>query len=86
MNIKEEAKEIYFSEVKVPEWRESFEKRLATYKLFDKRDEGYYCMYCGDIKKTPEAFYHKNKVVFPTRHNNEIWIVNSHYDGCRGWD
>lgn len=52
----------------------------------DLRDQGYRCAYCSKMYQEPMAFPILNQVVFPTGTESEIWIVNSHYDGCRGWD
>lgn len=86
MDIKQLAKEFYFNSVKVDEWRDNFEKKLETHTVTDKRSEGYYCSHCGKIEKQETAFPIHNHVVFPDKTKEEIWIVNNHYDGCRGWD
>ena len=86
MDIKHTAKELYFSNVANDNFRNNFLNQLETHLVVDKRSEGYYCCYCGKIDKKEVAFAKNDYVVFPRKANNEVWIVNEHYDGCRGWD
>lgn len=86
VNLKLQAKEYYFQGLEVEEWKQNFLEKLATHEVYDKRDKGYYCCYCGTISEKPIAFASENKTIFPRRDKNHIWIVNEHYDGCRGWD
>lgn len=84
--LKELAKKLYFENVKGLEWRNNFLSRLSTCTVFDKRNDGFYCCQCKKISKKDTAFTQLDNVIFPSLHNGEIWIVNEHYDGCRGWD
>lgn len=85
-NLKDVAKELYFKDVTVKEYRDNFLKELANREVVDKRSQGYCCSYCGNITQKEIAFSEKNRTIFPKYSKNELWIVNSHYDGCRGWD
>ena len=80
------AKELYFKDVLVEEYRNNFLSELEKRVVIDKRKEGYRCSYCSKVNKSEVAFAQKNKVIFPKNNKNEVWLVNSHYDGCRGWD
>lgn len=84
ISLKQLAKELYFLDVKVQEWRDNFLSKLNEKEVIDKRGEKYYCHHCGKFSEKM-AFQQKNKIVFP-KHLDEIWIVNTHYDGCGGWD
>lgn len=88
MDLKQEAKTLFFDTVKVDKYRESFLEKLKTYTVIDKRDEGFYCCHCRKFSKTPTAFETMNKVCHPRNSETikEIWLVNDHYDGCFGWD
>jgi len=86
--LKEYAKQLYFSTVKVEEWRKEFEDYLKKVPVKDYRYKGFFCCQCkrfsNDERMTfalEEVRYHRvdNKIV-------EIWIVKPHYDGCRGWN
>lgn len=81
--LKELAKELYFSDVKNEDWRKKFLWSLKTTNVVDKRGMGFYCYYCKAFDQKEVAFACKEKVIFE---NNEIWILNTHYNGCRGWD
>lgn len=90
--LQELAIKLYNKEVLVPEWRENFLKNLNDgVPVFDMRKEGHYCSYCKKVSDEAVAFGANDKVIFV---NNgildtglkQIWIVNSHYDGCRGWE
>jgi hypothetical protein len=80
------AKELYFKDVLVEKYRENFTLELSKRKVIDKRNEGYHCCHCSKISKNETAFTQKDRVIFPKNNNDELWLVNSHYDGCRGWD
>ena len=84
--LKELAKELYFGHVKVEKYRENFLKELTNRDVVDKREGGYYCSMCSKFSKMQQMPSGKDYVIFPQKAPNEIWIVNSHYDGCRGWD
>jgi hypothetical protein len=84
--LKKLAQELYFDSVKVEDWRKDFIDKLETHEVVDKRPEGYYCTYDKKFSDKPVAFQQDNKVIFPSHALNQIWIVNKHYDGCRGWD
>jgi hypothetical protein len=84
--LKQQAKKLFFGSVKNEKYRDNFIKKLETYKVVDKREEGFYCSYCKSTNKTPSAYSSTNKVIFPLQVENEIWIINQHYDGCRGWN
>lgn len=84
-NMKDLAKELYFKEVQNKEWRDSFLEKLSKREVIDKRDQGFCCSYCGRFGKEL-AFSSRDKTIFPKGNSDELWIVNSHYDGCRGWD
>jgi hypothetical protein len=85
-DLKLEAKDIYFNDILVEKYRDNFLLELDKRIVVDKRDEGYRCGYCGKFNKKPIAYPSKNTVIFPKENNNQIWILNNHYDGCRGWD
>lgn len=85
-SLKDLAKELYFKNISHTEYRNNFVKELEKRTVIDKRDSGYYCGYCKNFSKEPIAFAEIDKVIYPQNINNEIWIVNVHYDGCRGWD
>lgn len=82
------AREIYFSRVKAEQYRTNFLNQLSHRIVVDKRMSGYYCSYCGKFKDTQMMSFSRDtpSVIFPNSNKNEIWIVNGHYDGCRGWD
>ncbi len=82
--LRQIAKKLYFSNIKNEILRKSFEERLKTYNVVDKREEGLYCSYCK--KFTPSEHTSRERVIFPTHLEGEIWIIHPHYDGCRGWD
>jgi len=77
------AKELYFANVSAENFRENFVEKLNTHKVVDKRNQGFWCSYCKTFAKKADAFVKKDWVIFRA---NQIWIVNAHYDGCRGWD
>lgn len=83
--LKQLAKEFYLDKVKVEAWRENFLKALETKQVVDKRDLGYYCYYCKQFNTKKEMGGATNDVI-NKRDVDEIWIVNTHYDGCKGWD
>lgn len=83
--LKELARKYYFNDVKVEKWRDNFLNELNKRTVIDKRDIGFYCCHCQKFGKEM-AFSQKNKVIFPADKSDEIWIVNTHYEGCRGWD
>lgn len=61
-------------------------------EVIDKTSEGYYCVQCNKFLEDALMLSGDNpKVIWPhdkrqQRIQGEIWIVNEHYDGCRGWD
>jgi hypothetical protein len=86
------AKDIYLAEVLADTYRQSFIKKLKEgVPVFDLRKEGYYCSYCKSFSKKSTAFGVEDKVIFVNndtfdKGKQQIWIINSHYDGCRGWE
>ena len=84
--LKEFASSIYLKEVKVESWRENFINELEKRILVDKRGEGYHCHNCSKISKNAQAFMQTDRVIFPKGNKDELWLVNSHYDVCAGWD
>ena len=84
--LKELAKELYFSQVTVEIYRDSFLEHLDKKTVVDKREEGFYCSMCGKFSKMQQMPSGKDCIIFPHRTSDEMWIVNYHYDGCRGWD
>lgn len=90
--LQELAKELYFKDVLAETFRQSFLERLkAGIPVFDLREKGYYCSYCKKFATKSTAFGSENKVIFVNndafyKNKQQIWIINSHYDGCRGWE
>jgi hypothetical protein len=84
--IKNLAKEFYFRDVLREDWRNNFLIELQKRNVTDKRSNGYHCLYCQKFSEKEIAFPEIDRAVFPKKNNEEIWIVNSHYDGCQGWD
>lgn len=80
------AKEIYFKDVLVDKYRDNFVLELQKRKVIDKRESGFHCCYCSKISEKKTAFVQMDRVIFPKNNELELWLVNSHYDGCRGWD
>jgi hypothetical protein len=80
------AKEIYFKDVLVDKYRDNFLLELQKRKVIDKRKNGFHCCYCSKISEKETAFVQMDRVIFPKNNELELWLVNSHYDGCRGWD
>jgi len=85
-NLKIEAEKIYFEQVKNPEWQDKFTIELQKREVVDKRGRGYYCTLCNKFSNKGDSFVCENSVIFPNRNREEIWILHTHYDGCRGWD
>ena len=56
--------------------------KIPTLKL-DKTKYGWYCSMCNKFSKNPNMIQGKRWIY---KKNNEKWLVNAHYDGCRGWD
>lgn len=86
LSNKELAKELYFKEVSNQKYRENFLNELRTRIVVDRRPDGFCCSTCGKISPSAQAFEHYNRVIFPRGNKHELWLVNSHYDGCYGWD
>ena len=91
MTLKEEAKQIYFGDVKNATYQENFEAAVEKLPVVDKREEGFYCSECRDFTKTKQMGWgvkaiYKFEQELSLRKAKAIWIVQSHYDGCRGWD
>jgi hypothetical protein len=80
------AKELYFKKVKVENYRDNFLSELTKRNVIDKRSDGFHCCYCDKFLTKEIAFVGMDEVIFPKKNESELWIVNSHYDGCRGWD
>lgn len=85
-NLTQLAKDCYFREVTFDKFRENFLSELQKRNVIDKREDGFYCSQCSKISKNQSAFVQRDRVVFPKKNDLELWIVNSHYDGCTGWD
>ena len=82
--LKNIAIDFYFRDVKADKYRNNFTNELRKRTVVDKRSEGYYCCQCG--KLSPEnAFPQIDRSIFP-KNDTEIWIANTHYYGCKGWD
>jgi hypothetical protein len=84
--IKDVARELYFNFISNTEYRNKFVKELEERTVIDKRDLGFYCGYCGNFSKEAIAFSDTDRVIYPKGITHEFWIVNVHYDGCRGWE
>jgi hypothetical protein len=80
------AKDIYFKDVLNEKYRDNFLSELQKRKVIDKRENGFYCCYCAKISEKETAFVQMDRVIFPKNNQLELWLVNSHYDGCSGWD
>ena len=85
-SLKDLARELYFESITNTEYRNNFLKELEKRTVVNKRDLGFYCSYCKDFSKEPIAFALNDRIIYPQGINDEFWIVNVHYDGCRGWD
>lgn len=84
--LKELAKELYYNNVSSEDARKSFDIKVETYTVEDRRDSGWYCGYCRTFHPTPIAFHSTDVVIFPVDKKETIWIANEHYDGCMGWE
>ncbi len=86
--LQELAKKLYFDKVLSGKFRNNFLDKLPVSKVIDKSTEGHYCASCGKIIETPVAYSTESTVVFPRDYEEtkEIWIIKTHYDGCRGWE
>ena len=51
----------------------------------DKRDKGYYCVYCKKFSDKAQMGWGIG-IVRDGENENNRWVVKDHYDGCRGWD
>lgn len=83
--LKEEARRLYFITVANLKYRDNFVKELEKRTVIDKRRDGFTCSYCGHTLERPLMMPQMNRAIFP-KNETEIWLVNTHYDGCRGWD
>jgi hypothetical protein len=86
LDLSKLAKSLYFKEVTVDKYRLNFLRELNKRTVVDKRLEGFHCCHCAKLSKQEVAFSQTNRIIFPFGNKEELWIVNSHYDGCRGWD
>lgn len=90
--LQELAIELYNKSVLVPQYREWFlESIKAGVPVFDMRDKGFYCHYCAQFATKEIGFADTDKAIYInagtiTDLPKQIWIVNTHYDGCRGWE
>ncbi len=80
------AKEYYFRDVLVKKYRDNFLLELSKRTVVDKRQEGFHCTYCDKFSVNFTAFNVNDRVIFPEKNEKELWLVNTHYDGCRGWN
>ncbi len=64
---------------------EDIVNKLPMLKVIDNRDKGYYCTQCSKFSKKPMMEFGQD--IATLNNNFDIrQIVNSHYDGCKGWD
>jgi hypothetical protein len=86
------AVELYNKFVTAPQYQQSFlESVKSGVSVFDMRKNGFYCSYCGEFAEKETSFATLDKVIFIyngmfSPFPKQIWIVNTHYDGCRGWE
>lgn len=76
---------LYKKEVEISDCVNKFDAALKVRTVVDKRTEGYYCGSCQKFSKTQQMPLRNDRAIYPNN-STEIWIVNSHYDGCCGWD
>lgn len=86
MELKELAKCLFFNTVTYEKYREDFLIELNKRTVIDKRSDGFYCSSCGKFSNFEQLPLRSDSVAFPKNNDNELWIVNAHYDGCCGWD
>lgn len=92
--LKAEATKLYFDTVKLEDARKNFTKLVEELPIEDHRHDGFYCGECKKFAKHAQMKLGDSAVIF--KYDNElnshlggpsaIWIVNRHYDGCRGWE
>ena len=85
-DLKQLARQSYFNEMKIEKYRDVFLLELEKRVIVDKREEGFFCYSCNTFSKVQQMPLGMNRCIYPKDNDNEFWIVNSHYDGCRGWD
>jgi len=84
-SLKKLAKECYFAEVRVESWREQFLKDLERVPIIDRRNLGWYCIYCKAFTKKHSPHKQEIGIVFEKDVNDKvisICIVNKCYDDC----
>lgn len=86
MEIREKFKAVFFNQVKLESARHNFLKELEIREPVDKTGLGYYCTYCQRFSGDGRLIEGDPRVIFPSNVGDELWLVNPHYDGCRGWD
>lgn len=84
-NLKQLAKELFLREKSSPEHEAKILAKIEKCEIVDKRHEGWFC-YCQKFCRTEMMTPKKDTLGFPKAHKDQIWLVNSHYDGCQGWD
>ena len=82
---------LYCKDGVAEKFKEAFIKEINDGSpVFDMRDKGFYCSYCGDYSDTLQMGGGVSVIflfngMFES-HQKQIWIIKGHYDGCRGWD
>jgi len=61
-------------------------KEECKFKFIDNTHKGYYCLDCGKFSEKCIMAWGVKYVHPHGAESNEVWLVATHYDGCRGWD